>query len=98
MYWSAQRTVFSRSLRERAFISRCWRQNANDLGEQAKRSESAGTRCWAAAVICFTPAINNRSINGEIAVARCRILSALFRVCAPIQNVAVVLFRRCDIV
>lgn len=46
--WSAaQRSVFSRPLREKVFISRYCHQNASDLVEQAKRSGSAGTRCWA---------------------------------------------------
>jgi hypothetical protein len=42
-----ERTVFSRSLHEIATINRYWCQNAADLEEQAKRSESAGTRCSA---------------------------------------------------
>jgi len=50
---AAERLVFSRPLRERASIGQYWYQNANDLVEQAKRSGSAGTRCWTAKRLVF---------------------------------------------
>jgi len=42
---AAQRPAFSRALREKSFIEQFWSQNTSDLGEQAKRSASAGMRC-----------------------------------------------------